>query len=407
MNVTLDIGKKILALNINNEMNSSKSLNDIILASIEQSFCSYLIDDNIIEWKIELGSFETKKTSNLKELSKKGFLTHYVEVTINTTKQVDELCLNEPTITKYLEIEYANNVFIAVRIKKIELKTKNKFKVRINSFFIPKEIFNEIYSTHKDHLCDGELLQDFMHGGYDWWLKFECKVCRDLFFCECFKDSFYIYMSQIKEEINIGTHKKEFLDSFSTANYKKGICHFCTNKIPSFTYCSSMYGSKIKVVYGAYIEKLAIEKGKIDSFNEEYIEENKRIDREAENEIREILNYPKIGERWVNETFLFNTVKMLFDKYEVIREASPDWLGRQRLDIFIPELKLAIEYQGEQHYKPISIFGGEEGFEKNKKRDILKKQLCSENNICVVYFKYNEELTERKVFNKLKHFIID
>ena len=98
---------------------------------------------------------------------------------------------------------------------------------------------------------------------------------------------------------------------------------------------------------------------------------------------------------------------MLFSKYEVIREATPEWLGRQRLDIFIPELKLAIEYQGEQHYKSISIFGGEEGFQKSKKRDMLKKELCLENNISIVYFKYNEELTERKVFNKLKHFLVE
>lgn len=50
------------------------------------------------------------------------------------------------------------------------------------------------------------------------------------------------------------------------------------------------------------------------------------------------------------------------------------------LDIYIPELKLALEYQGEQHYKYIERFfhkkSGEAGFKSQQKRDELKKKLA-------------------------------
>ena len=76
---------------------------------------------------------------------------------------------------------------------------------------------------------------------------------------------------------------------------------------------------------------------------------------------------------------------------EFIHECSKknlDWLGRQRLDIFIPKMKLCIECQGIQHFKPES-FGGNrnknESLEKNIKNDIIKFEKCTKNNIKIIY----------------------
>ena len=49
------------------------------------------------------------------------------------------------------------------------------------------------------------------------------------------------------------------------------------------------------------------------------------------------------------------------------------------LDIYIPDLKLAIEYDGIQHFKPIEFWGGKEAFEKQQQRDQLKNKLISEH----------------------------
>ena len=45
-----------------------------------------------------------------------------------------------------------------------------------------------------------------------------------------------------------------------------------------------------------------------------------------------------------------------------------------RFDFYLPDNNLCIEYQGQQHFYAIDIFGGEEGFLLRKKNDILKKE---------------------------------
>jgi hypothetical protein len=108
-----------------------------------------------------------------------------------------------------------------------------------------------------------------------------------------------------------------------------------------------------------------------------------------QNNFRKSIGLPNIGEGWVSETNLFNCVNEYFEELEVIQHASPTWLGRQHLDIFIPEYNLAIEYQGKQHSEPVEFFGGIEGFEKTVERDLRKKKLCKENN-CSLFYVYPE-----------------
>ena len=72
------------------------------------------------------------------------------------------------------------------------------------------------------------------------------------------------------------------------------------------------------------------------------------------------------------------------------------------LDIFIPVLKLGIEYQGKQHYEPIDFFGGLNNFKEQRKRDILKKRLCKQHCISIAYFKYDESMGEGDIINKIK-----
>jgi hypothetical protein len=152
-----------------------------------------------------------------------------------------------------------------------------------------------------------------------------------------------------------------------------------------------MYGSIFKVKYGAYIKKIEIEL-EID-------------EKDAENIVREMKGVAKIGEKWINETLLYNYIKILFPKNEVFREASPVWLERQRLDIFIPELSLAIEYQGQQHYNEIKHFGGKEGLKKAIERDQIKFDKCKKNGVKLIYFTYKENISEKLVEKKLSEFI--
>jgi hypothetical protein len=105
----------------------------------------------------------------------------------------------------------------------------------------------------------------------------------------------------------------------------------------------------------------------------------------TEDSYREKIGMPKVGEGWISETELFYKVSDYFKDLEVIHHASPKWLGRQHLDIYIPKFKIGIEYQGAQHYEPNEFFGGQKAFEQTVERDKRKKQLCEENNCLLIY----------------------
>lgn len=103
--------------------------------------------------------------------------------------------------------------------------------------------------------------------------------------------------------------------------------------------------------------------------------------REAENRLRIEMGGSKIGEGYISETELYYKIKEKFGYLKVIQHGRPQFLGRQHFDVWLPEVKIAIEYQGAQHDVPIDYFGGQEAFEKNQKRDELKKEKCSRNGV--------------------------
>lgn len=77
------------------------------------------------------------------------------------------------------------------------------------------------------------------------------------------------------------------------------------------------------------------------------------------------------------------------------------------VDFFIPSLSIAIECQGDQHFKSVDHFGGVIEFEKLKLRDINKYNECKKKGINILYFankQYNENMIVD--LNKLKSEIL-
>ena len=94
-----------------------------------------------------------------------------------------------------------------------------------------------------------------------------------------------------------------------------------------------------------------------------------------------------------------NIYNLLLEQgYEVDKEKEFDWLVNKRklkLDFFLPKYNIAIEVQGEQHFKPFDIFGGEIGLSEQVKRDKIKKKLCEDNGIKLFYItKRNNNINE-------------
>lgn len=76
--------------------------------------------------------------------------------------------------------------------------------------------------------------------------------------------------------------------------------------------------------------------------------------------------------------------------------------NRQFLDIYCPKYKLGIEYHGRQHYEFVAHFHGDlEGFEECQLRDERKLQTCKDLQIVLVSFRYNDDLSENAVYNRL------
>src|SRR6185503_16118666 len=80
-----------------------------------------------------------------------------------------------------------------------------------------------------------------------------------------------------------------------------------------------------------------------------------------------------------NESKLERELTSILDKQDIKYERLKrfKWLGRQSLDLYLPENNIAIECQGIQHFKPVDFAGkGEEwaqlSFKVNKKRDDIK-----------------------------------
>jgi len=98
----------------------------------------------------------------------------------------------------------------------------------------------------------------------------------------------------------------------------------------------------------------------------------------------------QIGE-WLNEVFYIE------------KEKSFDWFydpkkpkGKFKLDYFLPMYNIAIEYDGEQHFKP-SFTSRWGSVDKVQYRDKLKEKLCKDNGIKTIRFRYDEKITKESM----------
>ena len=102
--------------------------------------------------------------------------------------------------------------------------------------------------------------------------------------------------------------------------------------------------------------------------------------------------------------------KLTKKKFPTIR---PDFLKNPQtkhnleLDGYCKELKLAFEYDGEQHYRPMRYRGSNKKFEKIQQLDSLKDELCKKHGIVLIripYFVTNKHLY---IVDKIKQWRTD
>ena len=107
------------------------------------------------------------------------------------------------------------------------------------------------------------------------------------------------------------------------------------------------------------------------------------------------------------ESKLEKTIKKLLTENDVLFERQkrfPEWLGKQSLDFYLPDHNIAIECQGEQHFKPIKLYGGEKEFEHRKILDEEKLKKCTKHKITILYFS-NRKINKENYFNNTTHLL--
>jgi hypothetical protein len=120
------------------------------------------------------------------------------------------------------------------------------------------------------------------------------------------------------------------------------------------------------------------------------------------------------AERHKTQKKLFDIIKELFlNKQVEFNFSGFEWLkytNKMQIDIWLPETKLAIEYDGKQHFCPVkfdqamSDDSAQKAFKATQKRDRKKNKLIKEHPDDILYFirfNYKQNITKELVISEL------
>lgn len=88
-----------------------------------------------------------------------------------------------------------------------------------------------------------------------------------------------------------------------------------------------------------------------------------------------------IFETLENRNILFETEK----RFDDCRYKKP-----LPFDFYIPSLNTCIEYDGEQHFRAVGRWGGDDAYKKTKIRDGIKDKFCLDNGLTLIRIRYDE-----------------
>lgn len=340
--------------------------------------------------------YYTNRFENLANLRQQGYATWYPEVRFATGKSyVPKVSEIEASGFDLGYIRYGGGIERQFRYATKELKTQVNHTVRLNKLTIPGETFscaslliersNELVQPYIANLTAGlDQIEGFSV------VSFDHIVSGIRTFCSCHSAAHSAMLLEAKRRApsfaqNSWPH--QVISLLESGLYSDGLCHFCVAESFGEDAASDWYGSQIQEHYEPYVDLLVRRAG---------------MDRRtARAEARRQLSIS----RWIREDELYRLVARLFPAHTIRREASPHWLGQQRIDIYLPDLKLAIEHQGEQHYRPIGAFGGEEAFARVQELDERKRALCREQGVSVVDIRFDAPLTLPSLRSRLQRWL--
>lgn len=102
-----------------------------------------------------------------------------------------------------------------------------------------------------------------------------------------------------------------------------------------------------------------------------------------------------------DQKILYQFLSELYPSFDIIYE-YPLYELNQRIDIYIPNLALALEYNGRQHYDFIEHFHKNiEGFKDAQKMDQRKREYLLLHGIKLIEIPYNQMVSDKEELVKL------
>ena len=347
--------------------------------------------------------YYVNRFENLSVLSREGYSTWYPEVKFSTRKgvsfQVTDVNANGFDLG---DLVYGGGVRRSFAYRQQILKTQVNHILRFNHVQFSAQLFQKVIrfidsfgSLEQPYIANLTVgIRNFVDDRIVGFraVAFDHVVTGERRFCSCHAEVHADMVSDAKSRASSfipDSWPQNVIKVLDHGIYLRDLCHFCVIEQHGGDAHLDWYGNQIRDQYGPYVD---------------FLVRGKHMDlTTAKAEARRRLSIS----RWIREDELYRLMSKLFPTKIIQREASPSWLGRQRLDVFLPELGLAVEHQGEQHYRPIALFGGKDGFEKTRDRDIRKRELCVANEITVVDIRFDQSLTLSSLRHRLRKWLRD
>ncbi len=340
--------------------------------------------------------YRKDRWASLAHLAQSGYETSYVELKFSTPA---DAAVAHIVVEGYgLElkpVDYGPAGFMTHRLWSKKLKTQTNHILRLNHLQVPSSIFSmAIEALGKMPPLEQPFIANPRPGprppgfemdvdGFEL-VSFDHVLSGKRHFCSCAR---LAHEKMKSKGTNGGTLSDLMNRLLADVEYRKGICHLCVANSAGAEAAADLYGDAVQEFVAAYITQMMLTHG-MDKAT-------------ARSDVQKTLGLS----RWVREAEMYGLIKKLFPEEIILREASPAWLGRQRLDVYLPALNLALEYQGEQHYKAVNAFGGEAALQRNLERDALKKSLCMENGLHLVEVRFDDPLTLPALRQRLQRFL--
>ncbi|MHB8172133.1 MAG: PDDEXK family nuclease, partial [Thermincolia bacterium] len=107
----------------------------------------------------------------------------------------------------------------------------------------------------------------------------------------------------------------------------------------------------------------------------------------------------KKGEISISQKKLRDMIKETLPEYQIVDEHE---IGKLRLDIYLPDLNMAFEFDGPQHHiYPNHIHKTKKEFEKQQRCDRQKDKMCKQQGITLIRIRWDEELSMKTILSKV------